>query len=199
MLLSSIQQLPCSICAELVSKTQPPPDEPVLIAGQGSSPVGPVWCMISSRGLAACHLTKQCPFTSQSISRSWPRSELRRDDRAIRSWCDRIFSANANEAVSGGPLPLHLRGTAFQLEVWRGLLAVRPGTTTTYRQLACRVGRPGAARAVGNAVGANPVARLIPCHRVVRESGALGGYRWGAACKQRLLKWEQAGLDLLVA
>jgi O-6-methylguanine DNA methyltransferase len=91
------------------------------------------------------------------------------------------------------PIPLHVRGTKFQLEVWRALLEVPPGEVTTYGRLAEAVGRPGAARAVGAAVAANPVAYLIPCHRVVRASGELGGYRWGVRRKRAMLEWEGPG------
>jgi AraC family transcriptional regulator, regulatory protein of adaptative response / methylated-DNA-[protein]-cysteine methyltransferase len=96
---------------------------------------------------------------------------------------------------SGGrtPLPLYVRGTDFQLQVWKSLLEVPPGDVTTYGGLAEAVGRPGAARAVGGAVAANPVAYLIPCHRVVRASGDLGGYRWGVERKRAMLEWEKAG------
>jgi O-6-methylguanine DNA methyltransferase len=91
------------------------------------------------------------------------------------------------------PLPLYVRGTDFQLQVWKSLLEVPPGEVTTYGRLAEAVGRPGAARAVGAAVAANPVAYLIPCHRVVRASGDLGGYRWGVERKRAMLDWEKAG------
>jgi len=87
---------------------------------------------------------------------------------------------------------LYVRGTDFQLQVWRALLEVPPGEITTYGRLAEAVGRPGAARAVGGAVAANPVAYLIPCHRVVRTSGELGGYRWGVERKRAMLEWERA-------
>ena len=91
------------------------------------------------------------------------------------------------------PLSLYVRGTQFQLEVWRALLEVPPGEVTTYGRLAGALGRPGAARAVGAAVAANPVAHLIPCHRVVRASGELGGYRWGVERKRAMLEREGAG------
>ncbi len=86
--------------------------------------------------------------------------------------------------------PLHLRGTNFQIQVWQALLRIPPGTLVSYRQIAVAIGHPSAQRAVGQAVGANPVAVLIPCHRVLRSSGALGGYRWGPPRKRALLAWE---------
>lgn len=86
--------------------------------------------------------------------------------------------------------PLLLRGTAFQRSVWAALLEIPFGTTTTYSALATRLGKPGAARAVGSAVGANPVAVFVPCHRVLAQRGGLGGYAWGLARKQSLLDAE---------
>ena len=96
-------------------------------------------------------------------------------------------------SLPAAPVSLYVRGTDFQLQVWRALLEVPPGELTTYGRLAEAVGRPGAARAVGAAVAANPVAYLIPCHRVVRASGELGGYRWGVERKRAMLEWERAG------
>jgi AraC family transcriptional regulator of adaptative response/methylated-DNA-[protein]-cysteine methyltransferase len=87
-------------------------------------------------------------------------------------------------------LRLHLRGTNFQIKVWEALLRIPPGSVTTYGGIADQVGRPGATRAVGSAVGRNPVAVLIPCHRVIRKLGEFGGYRYGSARKKALLGWE---------
>jgi AraC family transcriptional regulator of adaptative response/methylated-DNA-[protein]-cysteine methyltransferase len=84
-----------------------------------------------------------------------------------------------------------VRGTAFQEAVWRALRAIPPGETRSYAQLAAAVGKPKAARAAGSANGANPVAVLIPCHRVVRGDGALGGYAWGEVVKRELLNRER--------
>jgi len=90
------------------------------------------------------------------------------------------------------PLALLVKGTNFQVRVWRALLALPEGTVTTYGQLARHIGEPRSARAVGGAVGANPIAWLIPCHRVIRESGELSHYRWGNTRKAALLAWEAA-------
>ncbi len=84
-----------------------------------------------------------------------------------------------------------LIGTDFQREVWRALLAIPPGTVTTYQTIAETVGRPKAVRAVANAIAANPIAWLIPCHRVIRSDGGIGGYRWGLERKCAMLAWEQ--------
>jgi len=90
------------------------------------------------------------------------------------------------------PVRLHVRGTNFQVQVWKALLKLQAGGLVTYGDVAHAIGRPRAARAVGSAVGANPVAVLIPCHRVIRDAGGIGDYRWGAERKRALLAWESA-------
>ena len=90
------------------------------------------------------------------------------------------------------PLALLVRGTNFQIQVWRALLQLPFGSVASYRTIAAQVGHPAAARAVGNAIGANPIAWLIPCHRVIRGSGTFGAYRWGENRKAAILGWEAA-------
>jgi AraC family transcriptional regulator of adaptative response/methylated-DNA-[protein]-cysteine methyltransferase len=94
------------------------------------------------------------------------------------------------EVLPGSETRLHVRGTDFQLAVWRALLEIPAGETRSYGEIARRVGKPGAGRAVGRAVGANPVSLLIPCHRVTRSSGATGNYRWGSDLKREILARE---------
>jgi AraC family transcriptional regulator of adaptative response/methylated-DNA-[protein]-cysteine methyltransferase len=90
-------------------------------------------------------------------------------------------------------LPLDVRGTAFQERVWQALRAIPTGATATYAEIAARIGSPGAARAVGQACAANPLAVAIPCHRVVKRDGDLSGYRWGVERKRALLARERTG------
>ncbi len=124
----------------------------------------------------------------------WPLARLQRDDGAARPLAGQAFGFLGAGAAGSRtvPLALHLHGTNFQVQVWRALLSIPPGETMGYGELAARLGRPGAGRALGMALGANPVAFLIPCHRVIRGTGALGGYRWGLPRKQAMLAWEQA-------
>jgi AraC family transcriptional regulator of adaptative response/methylated-DNA-[protein]-cysteine methyltransferase len=96
------------------------------------------------------------------------------------------------ETTGSREVRLHVRGTNFQIQVWRALLSVPFGHTSSYGKIAGKIGRPGAARAVGRAVGDNPVAFLIPCHRVLRGDGGLGGYRWRPDRKAAMLAWEAA-------
>ncbi len=121
----------------------------------------------------------------------WPRSEFVADDTAAADYADRIFMAEDTATAESGIRCL-VKGTAFQYGVWQALLSIPPGSVTSYGALAAIAGNPGAVRAVGNAVGANPIAYLIPCHRVVRASGKLGGYRWGTLRKQAMLAREIA-------
>ena len=90
------------------------------------------------------------------------------------------------------PISLHVSGTNFQICVWRALLQIPPARVVSYAQVASAVGNPKAARAVGLAVGANPVALMIPCHRVIQQNGKLGGYHWGETRKQAIHAWEAA-------
>ncbi|NDJ19048.1 methylated-DNA--[protein]-cysteine S-methyltransferase, partial [Myxacorys almedinensis] len=105
----------------------------------------------------------------------------------VKEICERIFTP---VTAKSKPLVLFVKGTNFQIQVWRALLKVPFGGITTYQGLAEAMGRPTAARAVGNALGRNPVGYLIPCHRVIQESGDLGGFRWGLDRKTVLLGWE---------
>jgi AraC family transcriptional regulator of adaptative response/methylated-DNA-[protein]-cysteine methyltransferase len=109
-----------------------------------------------------------------------------RDDHAAEHVAKLAFGETAE------PLRLHLHGTNFQLRVWNALLAMERGERTSYAQLAGAIGQPRAARAVGNALAGNPVAILIPCHRVIASSGAVGNYAWGERRKVALLAWESA-------
>lgn len=118
----------------------------------------------------------------------WPAATLTRDDNAVAPFAARAFPESLDR---GGPLSLHVRGTNFQLRVWQALLRVPAGETTSYSELARAVGKPSASRAVGGAVGANPISWLIPCHRVLRGDGGIGGYAWGVERKRTMLVWEQ--------
>jgi AraC family transcriptional regulator of adaptative response/methylated-DNA-[protein]-cysteine methyltransferase len=101
----------------------------------------------------------------------------------------RLFPA---EVSWGGPYALHVKGTDFQVSVWRALLEIPSGETRSYDEVSRRVNHPGACRAIGTAIGTNPVSLLIPCHRVIRAGGNIGQYRWGDALKRTILKREGA-------
>jgi AraC family transcriptional regulator of adaptative response/methylated-DNA-[protein]-cysteine methyltransferase len=120
------------------------------------------------------------------------RADLRQEEHRTEPVINRIFELLRNGR--GEPISLYLHGTNFQIKVWEALLHIPPGAVVTYADIAAHLGAPGAARAVGNAVGSNPIPVLIPCHRVIRKAGDFGGYRWGAARKKALLGWELANL-----
>lgn len=111
--------------------------------------------------------------------------ECHRDDAGATKISRELFQQERKK-----PLALQPAGTSFQCEVWQALLNIPSGTVTTYTDIANAIGRPKSVRAVANAVGANPIAWLIPCHRVIRRDGSLGGYRWGVSRKQAMLDWE---------
>ena len=108
----------------------------------------------------------------------------------VRDLCDRIFSPVTTRSTQ--PLTLLVKGTNFQLQVWRALLHIPSGRLTTYQTIANIIERPKAVRSVGSAIGKNPIGYLIPCHRVIRSSGEMGGYRWGLDRKQAILGWEMS-------
>jgi len=114
----------------------------------------------------------------------WPNAEYQVDAKGAQALADRLFD--------GGAATLQLKGTNFQIRVWEALLRIPEGRLATYKDIAKEVRTPAASRAVGTAVGANPIAYLIPCHRVIRTTGAFGGYRWGMARKQAMVGWEAA-------
>lgn len=158
--------------------------------GMHPSPFGRCLLGITDRGL--CHLAfgdRDRPLV-RALEAEWPDATLAEDRAGTGATVRRLFGPRA--ARGDRPLPLLLRGTNFQIKVWSALLRVPEGTTVSYGRLARALGRPKAVRAVGNAVGRNRIAWLIPCHRVLRATGALGGYRWGEERKRALLAWERA-------
>ena len=118
----------------------------------------------------------------------WPKAEFVEARVRLAPWVAAAFAG-------GGVARLHLIGAPFQIKVWEALLTVPSGHVTTYSDIAAAIGRPKAVRAVGTAVGRNPVSFLIPCHRAIQKAGGLGGYHWGLGVKRAMLAWEAARLD----
>lgn len=158
--------------------------------GLHPTPFGPVFVAVTQRGICRLGFVEETRIDAMlaELSRDWPSSSIRRNDGATRDVIDTLFHQRPGDRP--GPLSVHVKGTNFQIAVWRALLRIPAGTLASYSQVATVLGRPKASRAVGNAIGANPVALLIPCHRVIQQSGALGGYRWGVEKKQMLQAWE---------
>lgn len=148
-------------------------------------------CLIATTHRGICNLLfldSASNDTAEAILRAeWMNADIVQNQQATQEICDRIFNPIT---ASREPLVLFVKGTNFQIQVWRALLGVPFGGLTTYQGVAKAIDRPTAARAVGNALGRNPVGYLIPCHRVIRESGELGGFRWGLERKTVLMGWE---------
>ena len=157
--------------------------------GFGDSPFGQVLVAWTARGLNFLGFCDEHGADrALSILRDqWSNAVFREDGQAASRWLDTIFSN-----TGGRPIPLWLRGSPFQLRVWQALLDIPEGTHASYGQLASRIGQAGASRAVGSAVGSNPIAWIIPCHRVIRQVGETGGYRWGGLTKQAMIGFEAA-------
>jgi len=155
--------------------------------GFGDSLFGQALIAWTSRGinfLGFCHEKGREPSLS-ALRKQWNNAQFSEDPNRAQMWLDTIFSEGNDR-----PVALWLRGSPFQLKVWEALLEIPAGTHATYGQLASLLGRPGAARAVGTAIGSNPVAFIIPCHRVIRQVGEIGGYRWGESTKRAIIGYE---------
>ncbi|MCC7015614.1 MAG: methylated-DNA--[protein]-cysteine S-methyltransferase [Rhodospirillales bacterium] len=119
----------------------------------------------------------------------WPMARLIADQRATAGVAGRVF-ARANNTKARAPLSALVPGTNFQIKVWEALLRTPEGALVSYNQLGAMIGRANSPRAIGNALAANPLAYLIPCHRVIRQTGAVNDYRWGTERKLAILAWE---------
>ena len=153
------------------------------------TPFGEALLGITDRGI--CHLSfvQTGEETAlKNLKANWNLATLLEDDRTTAGLIEPIFYLGQNPK----PISIFVTGTNFQLKVWEALLSIPRGAMTTYEHIAAQIGQPGALRAVGTAVGHNPIAYLIPCHRVIRETGVLGEYRWGPERKRALIAWETA-------
>lgn len=157
--------------------------------GLAATPFGTALLAQSPRGLVKLAFVDgdEAGFVAE-LQADWPAAIMQRDDTLAGNWAARVFKQYRQPE----PITLFVKGTQFQLKVWQALLKVPEGKLLTYGALAKHIDQPRAARAVGSAVGANPIALLIPCHRVIRGDGQLGGYRWGETRKQALI-----GLELV--
>ena len=158
--------------------------------GFALTPFGEALIAETTRGI--CHLSfvdeRSRNSAAAVLTKQWPAATLRHDDRRAAQLSAEIFVRPQTE--SRPRLRAFVRATPFQLRVWRALLRVPAGALTSYGRLSAAINQPGAARAVGSAVGANPIAFIIPCHRVIRETGVLGHYHWDPVRKRAILGWE---------
>ena len=162
--------------------------------GVHPSPFGQCLVMRTDRGVCGLAFTSPARRggTFEELARGFEAAAFVEDAGATAGIARTMFGEPAGGG-GDGLITLHLRGTSFQIKIWRALLAIPPGCVTSYGDLARRIGAPGASRAAGSAVGANPVAWIIPCHRVIRASGILGEYRWGGGRKLAMLSLEAGG------
>jgi AraC family transcriptional regulator of adaptative response/methylated-DNA-[protein]-cysteine methyltransferase len=157
--------------------------------GFNASPFGE--CLLAVTGRGICFLAfvqnENREASLAELIRDWPNADLREDTTRIAHYMAQIFHPQPDTRIL-----LHLHGTNFQIKVWEALLRIPAGEVATYKELAARIGQPNAARAVGSAVAHNPVAYLIPCHRVLRKAGEFGNYRYGTERKKAMLAREYA-------
>lgn len=153
------------------------------------TPFGEALVMATDRGICGIGFTADSTREAAmaDLTARWPHA------RYVEAKSE--IAPLAEAAFSGGEAKLHLIGAPFQIKVWEALLNVPTGHVTTYSEIAGAVGHPRAVRAVGTAVGRNPISWLIPCHRALRKTGALGGYHWGLPVKRALLAWEAARVE----
>jgi len=161
-----------------------------IVYGFAGTPFGEALIGETARGI--CHLSfnEYREAAIHALQKEWPAAILRRDDASALRLTETIFSRTPQRERSG--LRAFVKGTPFQVRVWQALLRVPAGSLVTYGALSSAVGAPGAARAIGSAVGANALAFIIPCHRVIRATGVLGNYRWDPMRKRAMIGWEAA-------
>ncbi len=162
----------------------------IVYWGWFDTPFGEALAMGTARGLCGLGFSAETgrDEAMRDLTARWPNALYQENPEAIRSWVETAFGQS-------GETKLHMIGAPFQIKVWEALLRIPSGHVTTYSELAQSVGHPRAVRAVGTAVGRNPVSFLIPCHRALRKSGALGGYHWGLPVKRAILAWESARIE----
>ncbi len=161
-----------------------------IVWGWFDSAFGPALVMGTDRGICGLAFAAETGADAAMVDlcSRWPAATFIENPDALRGWAKAALGMT-------GEARLHMIGAPFQLKVWEALLAIPSGHVTTYAEIAGAIGNPKAVRAVGTAVGRNPVSWLIPCHRALRKSGGLGGYHWGMPVKRAMLAWESARLD----
>jgi AraC family transcriptional regulator of adaptative response/methylated-DNA-[protein]-cysteine methyltransferase len=153
-------------------------------------PLGRLLLAATERGVSAVYLGDRDAELTAALAKEYPAADVGRDDAVLKTWLEELLR-HLDGKQPHLDLPLDVRATAFQWRVWQELQKIPYGTTRTYGEIAERLGDPKAARAVARACATNPVSVVVPCHRVVREDGELGGYRWGLARKRALLDRER--------
>ena len=167
-------------------------EAPALKYATLTTPIGEFLVVVSPRGLRSLKLIAGQPVARliEKARAAHPDAELAEDEKAVRPIARQIEAVIAGR-LPADKVPLDLEGTAFQQRVWRALVRVPWGKTCSYSELASKVGKPQAVRAVASACARNQITFVVPCHRIVRKGGGLGGYYWGLDMKERLLQRER--------
>jgi AraC family transcriptional regulator of adaptative response/methylated-DNA-[protein]-cysteine methyltransferase len=154
-------------------------------------PFGDAFIAVTPRGICKLSFLSNNNIEQQivDLNAQWPAAKLVNQASETTRMVEALF---AGKQTINGPLSLYVKGTNFQINVWRALLEIKPGCISSYVQVAAAVGKPRAYRAVGTAIGSNQVAFFIPCHRVLQQSGQIGGYLWGETRKHAIHAWESA-------
>ena len=155
--------------------------------GIHDTPFGSALVATTPRGICNFYFVDDEEISLKCLHQEWAKATIVSDRQATEGIIAGIFSPNSE---CSKPVALWVKGTNFQVQVWKALLEIPFGCVTTYGKLASAINYPKAARAVGNALNHNPISLLIPCHRVIRKSGDMGGYRWGLTRKAAILSWE---------
>ncbi|WP_461129628.1 bifunctional transcriptional activator/DNA repair enzyme AdaA [Spirosoma aerophilum] len=171
----------------------------VLTYGVYDSPFGSYVLGVINEKIALLHFLSEGDTVETILVAAWPEATLSHDPATLQVIANQIFQPINHPTTDTlslrPPLPVLMRGSAFQLKVWEALLKIPEGHLASYDQIANAIGQPSASRAVGTAIGSNPVGYLIPCHRVIKKTGLFGGYRWGVERKQAMLGWEAARVE----
>ncbi len=162
--------------------------------GWFESPFGPAIVMGTEKGICGLGFAAETgeEAAMQDLVARWPNARFTEDPMRLKPWVDAAFGAQGTALEK---TPIYLIGAPFQIKVWEALMRIPSGHVTTYSEIAQAIGNPRAVRAVGSAVGRNPVSWLIPCHRALRKSGGLGGYHWGLDRKRAMLAFEAARIE----
>ena len=156
------------------------------------SPFGNIIIASTNKGVCYIHFQNNESVALRDLKACFPSAVYHQAEDKYQKDALLIFQKNGGQT---DPIKLHLRGTRFQIKVWESLLKIPTGALSTYGDIAKKIGNPKAARAVGTAIGANPIAFLIPCHRVIQSNGKFGGYMWGANKKMAIIGWEAAKMN----
>ncbi|SMO46205.1 bifunctional transcriptional activator/DNA repair enzyme AdaA [Fodinibius sediminis] len=156
------------------------------------SPFGRILVASTGKGICNLQFTDHAQEGVRLLEKIWPNADF---SNSMDHHIEKVEKLFAHDSEDLDDIKLHIRGTDFQLKVWEALLRIPSGHLTTYSAIAGRVEKPKAARAVGSAIGQNPIAYLIPCHRVIKKVGKVGEYRWGSTRKKAIIGWEAAQND----